>query len=399
MMPAGSTALFNNIDPQGNPTANIVNQLVNFGWEYVYHCHILSHEEMDMMRPVSVAVPPVKPDGLVATKNGPNEIDLVWNDNSIAETSYVVQRMTNLSGTWVDVGTLQSPLNLVNTTGIRTFTDTSVDNTGTDAYRYQILALNTVGYGAEFPTMTVKSTSDVYIVTNTFTVSGALGLNGAGASVAFTGGAPVTADASGNYSLLVPDGWTGTITPSKTGYTFAESLSGLGQPSISISAPGVTADLPGQNFNTIPNTYTLTYNADPNGTISGTTPQTVNYSASGTAVTAVPATAITLSTGATHSTANPRTDTNVTANITVTANFAIDTFTLTYTAGDNGTITGTTPQTVNYGARRHRSHRGPGTGYHFVNWSDGSTVNPRTDTNVTANISTSPPTSPSTPSP
>ena len=36
----------------------IVNQLVNFGWEYVYHCHILSHEEMDMMRPVSVAVPP-----------------------------------------------------------------------------------------------------------------------------------------------------------------------------------------------------------------------------------------------------------------------------------------------------------------------------------------------------
>jgi hypothetical protein len=50
MMMPGSTAMFNNIDPQGNPTANIVNQLVNFGWEYVYHCHILSHEEMDMMR-------------------------------------------------------------------------------------------------------------------------------------------------------------------------------------------------------------------------------------------------------------------------------------------------------------------------------------------------------------
>ena len=34
----------------------ITNQVVNFGWEYVWHCHILSHEEMDMMRPVSVAV-------------------------------------------------------------------------------------------------------------------------------------------------------------------------------------------------------------------------------------------------------------------------------------------------------------------------------------------------------
>ena len=65
MMATGSTQFFNNIDPQGNPTAPIVNQLVNFGWEYVYHCHILTHEEMDMMRPVSVAMPPLKPDGLV----------------------------------------------------------------------------------------------------------------------------------------------------------------------------------------------------------------------------------------------------------------------------------------------------------------------------------------------
>ena len=60
MMPLSDTTMFNNIDPQGNPTAPITNKLVNFGWEYVFHCHILSHEEMDMMRPVSVAMPPVK---------------------------------------------------------------------------------------------------------------------------------------------------------------------------------------------------------------------------------------------------------------------------------------------------------------------------------------------------
>ncbi len=41
-----------------------------------------------------------------------------------------------------------------------------------------------------------------------------------------------------------------------------------------------------------------------------------------------------------------RTDTNVTADLTVTASFAINTYTLTYTAGTNGTITGTSPQTV-----------------------------------------------------
>ena len=54
------TSLFNNIDPQrATRRRPIINQLVNFGWEYVYHCHILSHEEMDMMRPVSLALPPI----------------------------------------------------------------------------------------------------------------------------------------------------------------------------------------------------------------------------------------------------------------------------------------------------------------------------------------------------
>ena len=87
------------------------------------------------------------------------------------------------------------------------------------------------------------------------------------------------------------------------------------------------------------------------------------------------------------STANPRTDTNVTGDISVTANFAINSYTLTYTAGANGTITGTSPQTVNHGASGTAVTAVPSTGYHFVNWSDASTANPRTDTNVTGDIS------------
>ena len=39
--------------PTAHPmTTPIVNAMTNFGWEYVWHCHILSHEEMDMMRPM-----------------------------------------------------------------------------------------------------------------------------------------------------------------------------------------------------------------------------------------------------------------------------------------------------------------------------------------------------------
>jgi hypothetical protein len=161
MMMPGSTAMFNNIDIQGNPTDNIINQLVNFGWEYVYHCHILSHEEMDMMRPVSVALPPVKPNGLAATVSsvvGNPTVTLNWNDNSIAETAYLVQRMVNGSGTWTDLQTIPSPLDQANTKGTRTFVDTAVQLGMT--YQYQIVAQNTVGYGGEYPAMTVKSTSD-----------------------------------------------------------------------------------------------------------------------------------------------------------------------------------------------------------------------------------------------
>ena len=161
MMMPGSTAMFNNVDVQGNPTANIINQLVNFGWEYVYHCHILSHEEMDMMRPVSVALPPIKPDGLAATVGG-TSVNLSWNDNSIAETSYLVQRMANGTTTWVDVGTIPSPLDQENTTGTRTFADTTVELNTT--YQYRVLALNTVGYGGDYPATTVKSMSDPLVV-------------------------------------------------------------------------------------------------------------------------------------------------------------------------------------------------------------------------------------------
>ena len=53
---------------------------------------------------------------------------------------------------------------------------------------------------------------------------------------------------------------------------------------------------------------------------------------------------------------------------------------LTYTAGANGLISGTTPQVVFSTGTGSAVTAVPATGYHFVNWSDASTANPRTDT-------------------
>jgi hypothetical protein len=130
------------------------------------------------------------------------------------------------------------------------------------------------------------------------------------------------------------------------------------------------------------NQYTLTYTAGAHGSIDGTSPQTVDYGTDGGTVTPLPAAGYHFAKWSDNSTANPRTDTGVMANITVTANFDINQYTLTYTAGEHGSIDNPTPQTVNYNDSGTQVKAVADPGYHFVEWSDLSAVNPRTDTSV-----------------
>jgi hypothetical protein len=164
MMPLGDTSMFNPTDVDGNPLTAITNHLVNFGWEYMLHCHILSHEEMDMMRPVGVALPPNAPDGLyariVSQRRNTATIVLTWNDNSISETSFAIERSSDSGVTWQQVGTEESPLDQPNIRGIRSYTDTADSRR---SYQYRVMALNTTGdttvYAGStgFPTVTAKS--------------------------------------------------------------------------------------------------------------------------------------------------------------------------------------------------------------------------------------------------
>ena len=134
-------------------------------------------------------------------------------------------------------------------------------------------------------------------------------------------------------------------------------------------------------------TQILTYIAGAHCTISGVSLQTVIYGGSGTAVTAVPTTGYHFEKWSDDSTANPRTDSNVTGDISVTAVFALNTYTLSYSTGASGMINGTTLQTVNHGSSGTAVTAVPASGYSFVTWSDDSTANPRTDSNVTGDIS------------
>jgi autotransporter-associated beta strand protein len=70
--------------------------------------------------------------------------------------------------------------------------------------------------------------------------------------------------------------------------------------------------------------FTLAYAAGANGTVVGATNQTVNYGASGTAVTAAPDAGYRFASWSDGSTANPRTDANVTNNLALIAQFVVD---------------------------------------------------------------------------
>ena len=84
--------------------------------------------------------------------------------------------------------------------------------------------------------------------------------------------------------------------------------------------------------------YTLSYSAGAGGSLTGNTNQTVQHGQDGSAVTAVPDTGYDFVEWSDGSTDNPRTDTNVTANIDVTASFALNEYTLTVNTEGNGTV-------------------------------------------------------------
>jgi parallel beta-helix repeat protein len=85
------------------------------------------------------------------------------------------------------------------------------------------------------------------------------------------------------------------------------------------------------------NTYLLRYAAGINGSLSGTASQTVAYGGSGTSITALPASGYHFASWSDGVTANPRTDTNVTADKSISAVFALATYTLPTTTKLAGT--------------------------------------------------------------
>jgi uncharacterized repeat protein (TIGR02543 family) len=254
-------------------------------------------------------------------------------------------------------------------------------------------------------------------------------------------------------------------TPTLTNYRFAGWYDGDNATGnlVTDATPVSNATTPHTLYANWVRQYTLTYTAGSNGSITGTTPQTIDTGSDGTAVTAVPSTGYHFVQWSDGSIENPRTDMSVSGDINVTASFAaneitvnfdaeggmvnptsqtklfdstygtpeglptptltnyrfadwydgiggtgnlvtdattvsnattphtlyakwVRQYTLTYTAGANGLITGVTPQTVDTGSDGVAVTAVPDPGYHFVKWSDDVMTATRTDRDIRGDL-------------
>ena len=121
--------------PVGVPAVSqITNITTDFGWEYVWHCHLLSHEENDMMRPMVFNPPTAAPPAsvLAVPTQSVQQVNLSWTNSGAltnAPAGYVIQRQTG-GGAFTNLATI----------GKLSYADTSV--APSTSYTYRIQAVN-----------------------------------------------------------------------------------------------------------------------------------------------------------------------------------------------------------------------------------------------------------------
>ena len=85
--------------PPVNTIPGVVNDIQNYGWEYTFHCHILGHEENDLMRPVKfLPIPAIVPHAPKNVTLNATTGKLTWTDPTPANASSTMGNPANEIG-------------------------------------------------------------------------------------------------------------------------------------------------------------------------------------------------------------------------------------------------------------------------------------------------------------
>ncbi len=131
--------------PIGQPMT-VLNDLTNFGWEYVWHCHILGHEENDFMRAIKFdykATAPAAPTGLAGSEDAATgAVDLRWTD----ATPGFTPALNAVPATTLD------PANTANEIGFNVYRAPVAADNSVGAYTLAgTVPANTVGFRETLP--------------------------------------------------------------------------------------------------------------------------------------------------------------------------------------------------------------------------------------------------------
>ena len=222
-----------------------------------------------------------------------------------------------------------------------------------------------------------------------------------------------------NYLISTSNGSNGAISPSATKVLSGGSVTFSITPFASFNVVDVSVDgssqgpITGYTFSNVTSNhsisaifaidqYPITFIPGSNGSLTGNTIQVLNYGSDASQVTAVPSPGYVFynwtGTGSfTPNNINPLILSNVTSTQTITANFTIANYPVTFLAALNGNqaiagvnyISGATAQNVNYNSSTSAVTAMAPPGYNFVNWTGTNgfvptNANPLVISNVTS---------------
>lgn len=145
ILPAGPTPGIDTFDTLTGAKINVPNLMTDFGWEYVWHCHLLGHEENDMMRPLLFNFVNQLPVAPVLSSTGLGPVNLAWTDGTPGASPATLGDPRNEIGFRIERSNGTGAFVVASTAFALANATTYTDPVPNGQYQYRVVAYNAFG--------------------------------------------------------------------------------------------------------------------------------------------------------------------------------------------------------------------------------------------------------------